>query len=193
MAMIETLETIPDWQKYLAVGVLILLIIVAFYYVVYKPKQLEIEALDRKITDLDQKINKGLTMKGKLDEFRKEVYVLKEQMRQAAEILGNKPAVDDLVPTMESLASQVGLKPIRFDPQQERHMQFYGEVPISLEVTGGYHELGFFFEKISNETRIMNVTNLTVRSSRAQSGETVDATCVLTAFWFVETEGSKTG
>jgi type IV pilus assembly protein PilO len=188
MQIIETLERTPDWQKYVIVGVAILIIIVAFYHMSYKPRKERIELLERRIADLEIKINKGLTMKGKLDQFRKEVYVLREQMRQAAEILGNKPAVDDLVQTMESLASQVGLTPIRFDPQQERIHQFYGEIPIAIEVSGGYHELGFFFEKIGNEPRIMNVTNLLVRGAKNRASHTVNGTFALTAFWFVEGE-----
>lgn len=186
MQIIETLEKIPDWQKHGAVALIVVLLIAYFYYGVYKPKTEQLERLDKQIADLDSKISKGLAMKGKLEEFRKEVYILREKMRQAEEILGNKPAVDELVQTIENLASQCGLKPIKFDPMPERKREFYGEIPINLEATGGYHELGFFFEKIANEARILNVTNLQLKNAKGQSKTTtINATCILTAFWYL--------
>ncbi len=188
MGIMETLENIPDWQKYSVVGLIVLALGLYFYYGLYKPNMQEMKRLDNKIASLDVKINKGLTMKGRLDEFRKEVYILQEKMRQAEEILGNKPAVNELLPTMESLATQAGLRPLRFDPAGERHRQFYGEIPINIEVSGRYHDLGRFFEKIANESRILNVTNLSINGTGTkakQTGETVTASCILTAFWFL--------
>lgn len=182
--IIEFLENLPDWQKYTAVGVLVLLIGVYFYYGVHKPRTEQLRKLDMRVTELDTKINKGLMMRGKLDEFRKEVYILREKMRVSEEILGNKPAVDRLIATMESLATQCGLKTYKFDPMSERTHQFYGELPINLEIQGNYHDLGTFFEKVANESRILNVTNLNIRSTRG-GNKTIAANCVLTAFWFV--------
>lgn len=182
MQFIETIEKLPNWQKYGAVAAIVIGLGFYFYQGIYKPKTAEIERLDRQISDLDGKINRGLAMKGKLEEFRKEVYILREQMRQAEEILGNKPAVDELVATIENLATQVGLKPVKFDPVPDRRQQFYGEVPINLEAIGGYHEFGYFFEKIANESRVLNVTNLTFKGTKS---DIISATCMLTAFWYL--------
>ncbi|MBN2054960.1 type 4a pilus biogenesis protein PilO [bacterium] len=180
MQIIETLEKIPDWQKYGVVALIVVGLCIYFYSGIYKPKTEQIERLQAQINQLEIKINRGLAMKNKLEEFRKEVYVLREKMRQAEEILGNKPAVDELVQTIESLASQVNLKPIKFDPMPERKLQFYGEVPINLEVTGRYHEFGKFYEKIANESRILNVTNMSMKGGR----DMITTTCLLTAFWY---------
>ncbi len=184
MHWIETLEAYPAWQRYVVVVVLIALVIGAFYYFKYDPAQEEIARHDKKIQQLDAKINKGLAMKDKLEEFRKEVFHLKEKMRLAEEVLGNRPNVDLLVKSMENLASQSGLTVEKFQPIPERNKGFYGEIPVALSIFGGYHELGFFFDKLANEARIMTITDLQV-NSMSQPGVSISAQCMLTAFWYI--------
>ena len=184
MQFVETLEAYPAWQRYLVVGMLVILIAAAFYYLKYDPAKEEIARFNKRIQELDAKINKGLAMKDKLEEFRKEVFQLKERMRLAAEVLGNRPNVDLLVKSMENLAQQSGLVVERFQPLPERNKGFYGEIPISLSLYGGYHELGFFFDKVSNETRIMNVTDLQIMGGR-RAEFSIAANCQLTAFWYL--------
>jgi len=184
MQWMESLEAYPAWQRYIAVGVLVVLICAAFYYFKYKPAKEDIIKFDAQIQELDAKINKGLAMKDKLEEFRKEVFQLKERMRLAAEVLGNRPNVDLLVKSMENLASQCGLRVEKFQPLPERKKGFYGEIPINLKLFGGYHELGFFFDKVSNETRIMNVNDLQITGYK-QRGYTINSACQLTAFWYL--------
>ncbi|MBN1356330.1 type 4a pilus biogenesis protein PilO [bacterium] len=184
MQWVDTLEAYPAWQRYLVVGIIAVLICVAFYYFKYKPATEEIARYDRQIQELDAKINKGLAMKDKLEEFRKEVFQLKEKMRLAAEVLGNRPNVDLLVKSMENLASQCGLKVEKFQPMPERKKGFYGEIPINLKLFGGYHELGFFYDKIANEARIMNVSDIQIHGQRGKA-YSISAACNLTAFWYL--------
>jgi type IV pilus assembly protein PilO len=187
MHLIETLEAYPAWQRYTVAGAVIVLLAIGFYYFKVKPSNEDIAKYDKNIQELDAKINKGLAMKDKLEEFRKEVFQLKERMRLAAEVLGNRPNVDLLVKSMENIASQCGLQVERFQPLPERKTGFYGEIPISLKLFGGYHELGFFFDNVANETRIMNVMDLQI-SGMQSSSATLGANCMLTAFWYLAEE-----
>lgn len=184
---IETLEAYPAWQRYLVVGVITIIIVVAFYYLEYKPAVEEIARYDKQIQKLEAKINKGIAMKDKLEEFRKEVFQLKEKMRLAAEVLGNRPNVDLLVKSMETIALQCGLRVEKFQPLPERKKGFYGEIPISLQLSGGFHELGFFFDEIASAARIMNVSNLQITGTK-RSKKSISTTCHLTAFWYLQNQ-----
>ncbi len=186
MSIVESLEAYSAWQRYAFFAAIIVFLCLGFYYFRVKPDTLQIAQYDHKIQELDAKINKGLAMKDKLEEFRKEVFQLKERMRLAAEVLGNRPNVDILVKAMENLASQCGLQVERFQPLPERKKGFYGEIPINLSLFGRFHELGYFFDKVSNETRIMNVSDLQITAIQGRHGDaTISATCVLTAFWYL--------
>ncbi|MBN1550420.1 type 4a pilus biogenesis protein PilO [bacterium] len=189
MQWTDTLEAYPAWQRYLIIALIFIVACSIFYYFKYRPANEEIAKHDRRITELNAEIQSGLDMKDRLEEFRKEVFQLKERMRLAEEVLGNRPNVDYLVKDMENIASQCGLKVEKFQPLQEINKGFYGEIPISLKLFGGYHELGYFFDKVANEARIMNITDLQVVGRSDQSNNTtISADCRLTAFWYIKQE-----
>ncbi len=186
MNWVESLEAYSPWQRYVVYLVIICAICSVFYFTKYKKAKEEIAKYDVQISELDAKITKGLAMKDQLEKFRQQVFQLKEEMRGAAEILGNRPNVDQLVKNMENLATQCGLKVERFQPIPERTHGFYGEIPINISMFGGYHELGYFFDKIANEQRIMNVYDLQIRGIYKVGGPSISAQCILTAFWYLQ-------
>lgn len=186
MNWVESLEAYPPWQRYVVYLVIIGAICSLFYFMKYTDAKKDIERLDVEISELDIEINKGVAMKDQLEEFRQRVFYLREEMRSAAEVLGDRPNVDLLVKQMEALASQSGLKVERFQPVPERTHGFYGEIPISLTVFGGYHKLGLFFDKIANEQRILNITDLQIRGIYRVGGPSISAECYLTAFWYLQ-------
>ncbi|MCB1155627.1 type 4a pilus biogenesis protein PilO, partial [bacterium] len=62
----------------------------------------------------------------------------------------------------------------------------YAEVPIELEMTGNYHNIAIYFDKISKQDRIINISNVKLSQPKVVSGETqVQASCTTTAFRFV--------
>jgi Tfp pilus assembly protein PilO len=147
-------------------------------------KEEEIKAKQKRIEKLDKIINRGLKLKDKMESSRQEVFRLRDNMRLASEVLGNRPNVDLLVKSMENLASQSGLRVEKFQPLPERKKGFYGEIPINMKMFGGYHELGFFFEKISSEARIMNVTDLSIHEVNNKNNS-ISASFTLTVFWYL--------
>lgn len=186
MNWVESLEAYPSWQRYIVYSVIVVAICSIFYFIKYKKAEEAILAYDAKIAELDSKITRGLQMKDQLEKFRKQVFQLKEEMRGAAEVLGNRPNVDMLVKNMENIATQCGLKVERFQPIPERTHGFYGEIPINLSMFGGYHELGYFFDKVANEQRIMNVFDVQINSIHQPGGPSISSTCILTAFWYLQ-------
>jgi len=186
MNWVESLEAYPSWQRYVVYTVIVVAICSIFYFAKYKKAEEKIIQYDAKITELNAKITRGLAMKDQLEKFRQQVFQLKEEMRGAAEVLGNRPNVDMLVKSMENLATQCGLKVERFQPIPERTHGFYGEIPVNLSMFGGYHQLGYFFDKVGNEQRIMNITDLQIQGIYQHGGPSISAQCILTAFWYLQ-------
>lgn len=148
----------------------------------------ELDALKVKIDELDSKINKGLMMKGNLENLHKEVYTLREQLRVEEESLGNKPNGQILVSTLESLASQAGLRVLSVALQPERTIDVVGETTVVMNVAGGCHEFGKLLEKITRENRLMQVTEFSVN---AGSKTPITAVVKATACWHADER--KTG
>ncbi len=56
-----------------------------------------------------------------------------------------------------------------FVPKREKKRKLYFEIPIPIEVRGGYHNVAVFFDKIGHMKRIMNIKNVSMKPVRARS------------------------
>ena len=66
-----------------------------------------------------------------------------------------------------------------FKPGGEARQEFYASVPISLILTGGYHDLGGFAADIAKLPRIVTLNNIKLTpKDRSGAVITMDATAV---------------
>ena len=64
---------------------------------------------------------------------------------------------------------------------------FYQEWPIDIQVTGTYHNLAVFFDRVARLRRLVNIGNLKVKAeSRQTINNTISATCQAKTFVYVE-------
>lgn len=186
-AILDRLMTVPLWQKALAVVLIIACMVGAFYFLVYEKKKVEIEQLNSQIDELVKEINKAKEMSEKLEQFRKEHFLLTKKLKLTLAILPNQEEMDRLIITTEGLATQSGLQIDEFTPSPVVPRGFYGETPIKISVLGGYHDLGYFFEKVANESRIINIKNINMNATKDRKGKpAIAATFIASAFWFQE-------
>jgi type IV pilus assembly protein PilO len=135
-------------------------------------KKAKREALQKEIRALEVTANK-------LQEFQREVQLLEAKLDTLKRILPPERETPDLMRRVQSLAAQSFLNIKRFTPASVVQKEFYQEVPINMELTGTYHNLGLFFDRVSRLSRLVNVRSLKVRASSKQSvSTTIDAGCV---------------
>lgn len=58
----------------------------------------------------------------------------------------------------------------------ERKAQFYTEKPVSIEVTGDYHQLGIFVSRVSSLPRIVTLHNLTIERPKGRNVDNTNLT-----------------
>jgi type IV pilus assembly protein PilO len=65
---------------------------------------------------------------------------------------------------------------------------FFSEWPIQMDVEGGFHTLGIFFDKISKLSRIVNVSNVSIKqNARGENpNRTILASYTATTFVYNE-------
>jgi len=72
---------------------------------------------------------------------------------------------------------------IKFVPHSEVKRNFYAEIPVSMDIEGNYHEILTFFDKIAKEDRIINVSNIVMKSPKISSGKVMlKASCMAKTF-----------
>jgi type IV pilus assembly protein PilO len=60
-----------------------------------------------------------------------------------------------------------GLQFVLFKPAPSETMsEFYAELPISIKLTGNYHEMGAFASDVSQLPRIVTLSNITLKQTK---------------------------
>jgi type IV pilus assembly protein PilO len=149
------------------------------------------EAEKAKTTQLDalrQEIRQLEVTAAKLQDFQREVALLEAKLETLKRILPPEKETPDLMRKVQSLAAQSNLTIRTFTPAATVNKEFYQEWPINMAVDGSYHNLGYFFDRVSRLSRLVNVGNLKITSSANQTpSKTISANCVATTFVYVDT------
>lgn len=132
-------------------------------------------------------INKGLATARRLQEFQAEVADLQVRLDALKAVLPDQKDYADLLRRIQTLATQSNLTVRSFSPQAVVTKQIHAEWPIKLQLEGTYHNLGFFFDKISKFPRLINVGEVRLRAmTQPQPNATVTADCTATTFVLLE-------
>jgi len=98
-------------------------------------------------------------------------------------VLPEEKDAADLLRRMQTVAAQSNLTIRSFKPQPVVTKQLHAEWPIALELDGTYHNLAIFFDRVGKFTRIVNISDLTVKGKdRPTPYSTITASCIATTF-----------
>jgi len=137
----------------------------------------QLETLDRAQAQ-EQKLKESYASK-KAKAVNLELYV--QQQREIEQSFGallkqlpNKSEMDALLTDINQAGLGRGLQFELFKPAaQERLADFYAELPISVKVTGNYHDMGAFASDVAQLPRIVTLNDLSITNN--QGTLTMDA------------------
>lgn len=122
--------------------------------------------------ELDQERAKEPTLKAdyrnklgqavNLAELRKQKLQVEEYVTQLEKQLPGKAEMDALLSDINQAGLGRGLQFELFRPGQVAVKDYYAELPISIRVTGRYHDIGSFAGDIANLSRIVTLHNMTL-------------------------------
>ncbi len=187
------LKNLPYWGQLVLVLLLAALLIFIAYsvYPNFKDIVKRNGTLSDQLMKKRQEIKKGLAIEEKLPEFEKEIASLQAKLEELKQILPTEPETGDLLKDIKNLADRANLDLKLFDPEAFRQKEFYKEFPIKMEIVGGYHDLGIFFDQIGKYSRIVNITNVAIKAFRGGGLKTIKGSFVATTFIYIEDEKGK--
>ena len=191
MAMQTGLEGKPWWHGIVIGAVASLVIVGIAWYWQLSPMYDRIDSQEAKLEDLQQQIIEGRAMKQKLPQFREQVRTLELELDKLLRILPARRNTPDLLRRIRALAEQGDFGFKSFRPKGFIDREFYSEWPIDINLTGGYHNLAMFFDRISRLSRIINIENLRISATRGGK-DTIVATFVAKTFVYKEPESDDT-
>jgi len=162
----------------------------AFYWYYEMDVRAEMHTRQQQLEMLRADIAKGRTTAQKLPEFRAQVGDLESRLEGLRAVLPEEKDVADLLRRLQTVAAQSNLTIKGFKPAPIVTKQLHAEWPITLELDGNYHNLALFFDRVGKFTRIVNITDLSVKGKdRPTPNSTISATCVATTFVLLDKPG----
>lgn len=180
----------------MAYRVLILLGTVAllgglFVLLVAAPKMGEIESTQNQITKLNRDIRNAKRQVKKLEEKKEKVARMEAEFREKLKILPEKREIPSLLTRITELGEESRLVFENFTPQNEDPKDFYVEIPVNIAVTGRYHDVAMFFNRVRNMARIVNVFDVSMTPTDKESYD-LTTTCKAVTYRF-KGKGQKGG
>jgi len=167
----------PQVIKTIATVALCLALLVVGYYVVIKDKQVELAGLEQKEQTLKTEFETKQAKAFNLDAYREQMKEMRVVFTSMLQQLPRKSEVADLLIDISRTGLVNGLQFELFKPESERPVDFYAELPISMKVTGKYHQFGEFVSAVAALPRIVTLHNLTMSPASESSGKmTMDIT-----------------
>jgi type IV pilus assembly protein PilO len=166
----------------------------AFYYYYEAPVRAEMETRQQQLTSLHRDIEKGQQTARKLPEFKAEVEQLEARLGTLRAVLPEEKDAADLLRRMQTVATQSNLTITSFKPAPVATKQLHAEWPINLELSGTYHNLAVFFDRIGRFQQIVNIAGLNVKGrDKSNPNATISASCVATTFVLLDKPDDKNG
>jgi len=174
---LDAIEGIPRQQRVIVIVILFVAVIGLFFLYPYRNNHKRIQRLNKNIAELERQIVVNKSLAEKKEELLAKNAELQKKLREVQQKFPTSSEVTDLLRQVSILGQQSGLDFRLWKPQEKvkSPSNLYYEIPVEIEVIGGYHEVGVFFDRVSKLPRIVNIAGLTMsakgaRGKRAQGG-----------------------
>ena len=161
----------------------IVLVAGLFIWFIYIPKTTEIAKTKKTITGLTQKLNRAKIKAKDKKKFQTEKALVEAQFQDALKLLPNEKEIPSLLKSITKLGSDSQLEFRLFSPKKENAREFFYEIPVAIEVSGSYHNVAVFFDKVGGMERIINILNVSMKPV-AQRSTTLRTTCDAVTYRF---------
>jgi len=167
------LSNIGSWPVAIK-GVLIAVVAVGVlalgYFVDIQAQQ---ENLDR-ITSEEKRLKSDFELKqakaANLDAYKAQMVEMEDSFGAMIRQLPSKTEVEDLLVDISQTGLASGIEFQLFKPLPEKHIEFYAELPITLKMTGTYHQFGEFVSGIAALPRIVTLENISITGGKGKKG-----------------------
>lgn len=160
----------PLLPKLAAFVTLALLVVLVGWFLILQSTSDELDAERAKEPGLRAEYRSKLAQAVNLPELRKQKLQVEEYVTQLEKQLPGKAEMDALLSDINQAGIGRGLQFELFRPGQVAVKDYYAELPISIRVTGRYHDIGAFAADIANLSRIVTLHNLNITAAAAQPG-----------------------
>lgn len=185
--VIAQINELTQVQRILIVIGTLLVLGGAFFYFFYLPKVDMIQQQAGQIQRTEDRLRKARQTARNLKAVEEKKATLEMAFKKVMRALPEKKEIPGLLAGISEAGKESGLEFLLFKPENESRKEFYAEIPVSVEVVGGFHETVSFFDRLSRMSRIVNVRDVGMNAQKVKDGHVgLQTKCKVVTYRFVE-------
>src|SRR5688572_31261453 len=170
-------KKIGSWPVAPKIGVLLLVFLVilgAAYWFDWKGQLEQIDTEKAKEEELKKTFKVKKTEALDLPLYRKQLEDIEKQFGALLKQLPGKSEIDALLTDINQAGLGRGLQFDLFKPAADETMRdFYAELPISIRITGNYHDIGAFASDVGKLSRIVTLNDIALAAGKDSKDNTL--------------------
>ncbi|MBF0449780.1 MAG: type 4a pilus biogenesis protein PilO [Candidatus Magnetomorum sp.] len=166
---------------------LIILFSMVYIFLFIMPQFDEIEQLHKKNNTLQDQLTRSMIKARELGRYQKMAEDAEKRFDNERRVLPESEEIRRLLENVARLKQESGLTFTLFRPEKEVAKDFYAEIPISMKLTGHFHNVGVFFDKISKLSRLVHIQNFKIASADSEDDiSLIEVSCKAVTYKFIQ-------
>lgn len=161
----ENMGSWPQAGKALFLVICFVAVLVGGYFGLVESTRASLEREELKELELKKDFEKKAFRGANLEEYKSQMLEMEEAFGSLLKQLPRDTEVPGLVDDISSAALGAGLTLSAIDPGDINRTEFYNELPIEIEVVGGYHEMGGFVSAVASLPRIVTLHDFSIEKT----------------------------
>ena len=162
------LENVGSWpaaaRAIVAVMLFVLIVVLGYYYHIANLSD-RLDASERKELELRREFERKAFEAQNLDAYKVQLKEMRDSFGALVSQLPSNTEVPGLLEDISSKGELNGLTIESIDLLDEVREEFYVELPIAIEATGSYHDLGAFISGMAGLPRIVTLHDFDIEMS----------------------------
>jgi type IV pilus assembly protein PilO len=184
--LIQKIGELTKVQRIIICCLSVALILGGCIYFLYMPKYEAIAKLKKEISEQEDTLKKTKANAQQLAEYQQKLEAAQAKFNIVAKALPLSNEIPSLLTGISQVGKDSGLSFLLFKPEPEVVKEFYAELPVTMNLSGTYHDLGVFFDQLAGMARIVNVKKFDMQIPKEGSALTI--ACTAETYKFVETQ-----
>jgi type IV pilus assembly protein PilO len=152
----------PYSSKILLLALLLVLIGAGYYTLFHSPLTEQIEQTQGQQLQLREQLKQANDLQAKFLALREELETRKASEQQLLRILPPRAEIASMLADLNRLAELSGLSIESVEPRPEMEAPYYYKIPVTLRLSGRYHQLAKFFYNVSRLQRAINMESISI-------------------------------
>ncbi|WP_116368013.1 type 4a pilus biogenesis protein PilO [Parahaliea mediterranea] len=187
---VDNIGSWPGAVKFILCVLLLVLVLVVGYYYHIQDLRDQLASEQGKEVQLKQEYEKKAFQAANLDAYRKQMVEMEETFGALVAQLPSDTEVPGLLEDITNKGLLNGLEIASIVLQNEQAREFYVELPIAIQATGSYHDLGAFISGMAGLPRIVTLHDFSIKAPNANTNR-LSMSIVAKTYRYKDGEGTQ--